>query len=213
MALNNCDKQMLFLLTYRLSSLLPSHSLLTTTTLAFCSLILVTTTFAFCSLVLATATFSLCVFSLTISTLAFCSLSLAAPALAFLHKALHTLHVGLTFGLVDHAIIILVDLVKHGFMSLHEFFPGDNSITIGIHAGHTALAFLALAATAFTFCQQHVAGGKRLHAKRVLIYPSSVVEVSTADFGFQAVPVPAAVWLFGSGLLGLMGVVRRNRRS
>jgi len=37
--------------------------------------------------------------------------------------------------------------------------------------------------------------------------------IDTADFGFQAVPVPAAVWLFGSGLLGLIGVVRRNRRS
>ena len=36
--------------------------------------------------------------------------------------------------------------------------------------------------------------------------------VLTADFGFQAVPVPAAVWLFGSGLLGLVGVARRKQR-
>ncbi len=36
--------------------------------------------------------------------------------------------------------------------------------------------------------------------------------VFTADFGFQAVPVPAAVWLFGSGLLGLVGVARRKQR-
>mgnify|MGYP001813755129 FL=1 len=28
-----------------------------------------------------------------------------------------------------------------------------------------------------------------------------------------AVPVPAAVWLFGSGLLGLVGIARRRRRS
>jgi len=35
--------------------------------------------------------------------------------------------------------------------------------------------------------------------------------VSTADFGFQAVPVPAAAWLFGSGLLGLFGMARRER--
>lgn len=28
----------------------------------------------------------------------------------------------------------------------------------------------------------------------------------------SAVPVPAAVWLFGSGLLGLIGMARRNRR-
>ncbi|MCP4042838.1 MAG: VPLPA-CTERM sorting domain-containing protein, partial [Gammaproteobacteria bacterium] len=27
----------------------------------------------------------------------------------------------------------------------------------------------------------------------------------------SAVPVPAAVWLFGSGLIGLLGVARRKR--
>jgi hypothetical protein len=38
-------------------------------------------------------------------------------------------------------------------------------------------------------------------------------EITDADFGFKAVPVPAAIWLFGSGLLGLLGVARRNRIS
>jgi len=34
-----------------------------------------------------------------------------------------------------------------------------------------------------------------------------------SDFGGQAaIPVPAAVWLFGSGLLGLIGVARRRKR-
>jgi hypothetical protein len=33
----------------------------------------------------------------------------------------------------------------------------------------------------------------------------------TADV--SAVPVPAAAWLFGSGLLGLVGVARRKSRS
>ena len=32
-----------------------------------------------------------------------------------------------------------------------------------------------------------------------------------SNFGQAAVPVPAAVWLFGSGLLGLIGVARRKK--
>ena len=33
------------------------------------------------------------------------------------------------------------------------------------------------------------------------------------DISLTAVPVPAAVWLFGSGLLGMIGVARRNRAA
>ena len=32
-----------------------------------------------------------------------------------------------------------------------------------------------------------------------------------SDFGQAVVPVPAAVWLFGSGLLGLVGIARRKK--
>jgi len=38
--------------------------------------------------------------------------------------------------------------------------------------------------------------------------------VGTLDgFGASAVPVPAAVWLFGSGLVGLAGVARRRKSA
>ena len=32
-----------------------------------------------------------------------------------------------------------------------------------------------------------------------------------SNFGQAAVPVPAAAWLFGSGLLGLVGIARRKK--
>jgi hypothetical protein len=35
----------------------------------------------------------------------------------------------------------------------------------------------------------------------------------TVDVATPAVPIPAAAWLFGSGLLGLVGVARRKSRS
>lgn len=36
---------------------------------------------------------------------------------------------------------------------------------------------------------------------------------STTDAVINAVPVPAAVWLFGSGLIGLIGITRRKKRN
>ena len=33
------------------------------------------------------------------------------------------------------------------------------------------------------------------------------------DLQYAVVPVPAAVWLFGSGLLGLIGISRRKKES
>jgi hypothetical protein len=38
-------------------------------------------------------------------------------------------------------------------------------------------------------------------------------DVLTFTGNSAAVPIPAAVWLFGSGLLGLLGIGRRNRQS
>ena len=38
-----------------------------------------------------------------------------------------------------------------------------------------------------------------------------ILSITVDDFEVATVPVPAAVWLFGSGLLGLIGVARRKR--
>ena len=39
------------------------------------------------------------------------------------------------------------------------------------------------------------------------------IEGTIASTAPSAVPVPAAAWLFGSGLLGLVGVARRKARA
>jgi hypothetical protein len=37
--------------------------------------------------------------------------------------------------------------------------------------------------------------------------------VSVSAIELQSVPVPAAIWLFGSGLLGLIGIARRKKTA
>jgi len=37
------------------------------------------------------------------------------------------------------------------------------------------------------------------------------IRADDAPLGVSAVPVPAALWLFGSGLLGLIGMVKRKK--
>ena len=39
------------------------------------------------------------------------------------------------------------------------------------------------------------------------------VEFQVDPFTIQAVPIPAAVWLFGTGLIGLIGVARCKARA
>lgn len=37
--------------------------------------------------------------------------------------------------------------------------------------------------------------------------------IDTVSFNIQVVPIPAAVWLFGSGLIGLIAIARRRRKA
>jgi hypothetical protein len=41
----------------------------------------------------------------------------------------------------------------------------------------------------------------------------SEIIVSTSEFPPAIVPIPAAAWLFGSGLLGLIGIARRKKAA
>jgi len=48
------------------------------------------------------------------------------------------------------------------------------------------------------------------HSVTVNFASTSWAEGSSASIALETVPIPAAVWLFGSGLIGLVGVARRK---
>jgi len=43
--------------------------------------------------------------------------------------------------------------------------------------------------------------------------PDKWADITSFNVNVTPIPIPAAVWLFGSGLLGLVGVARRRRRN
>ena len=55
-------------------------------------------------------------------------------------------------------------------------------------------------------------GTSVLHINDFYLGDGDKIGVSKVElYGVSAVPIPAAVWLFGSGLLGLVGVARRKK--
>ena len=101
------------------------------------------------------------------------------------------------------------------------------SFTIDVDAGDI-LDFSFNSATAHALTPVDNASGTSLEglgimtdgnmSELVLAYNDNALGTGDGDFDdmlvraeFSAVPVPAAVWLFGSGLLGLMGIARRRK--
>jgi hypothetical protein len=54
--------------------------------------------------------------------------------------------------------------------------------------------------------------GTEVEVGGVQEWPATNQYYDNLNLGVAAIPVPAAVWLFGSGLLGLVGVARRKQR-
>jgi len=111
-------------------------------------------------------------------------------------------------GLVDHTLdtagtdplgSILFD---NGSNFGYQFDNLDGAITGFLAAGQTVFAKTQLFVSLET-------GGFETGGAAVIGDP---LDLSTGAFSgsFSAVPVPAAVWLFGSGLIGLVGLARRK---
>jgi len=49
--------------------------------------------------------------------------------------------------------------------------------------------------------------------KRVEVENITTFGIGIDDLNFTPVPIPAAIWLFGSGLLGMIGIARRKKAA
>ncbi len=82
-------------------------------------------------------------------------------------------------------------------------YPGDPIIALGIDLS----TFSGLSGSAFNSIRLMVGNGYCDDSAG----PCSAVPSFVGTYNTAVVPVPAAVWLFGSGLVGLAGVIRRRR--
>lgn len=95
-----------------------------------------------------------------------------------------------------------------------DTISGDGSIaTSGIFTGSELIAFIG--SGYLSNIDIHLLAGLETFTFDNIDNPEVFIEADfagdiTIDYEYSVVPVPAAVWLFGSGLLALFGLVKRN---
>jgi len=122
-----------------------------------------------------------------------------------------------TFG---GEVIASGDLVTGRFTSAQVLGTDTTLVVsgIGIDEKHQGLVEWYGLGPLFEFAQTEISLGNVEYYPCNGITPATpsdcggfTATVTNADFDNMAVPVPAAVWLFGSGLLGLVGIARRRK--
>jgi hypothetical protein len=65
---------------------------------------------------------------------------------------------------------------------------------------------------AWMFFDNPVLAGQSIDITKVIVVPRiGITQFAIAEY--PTIPVPAAVWLFGSGLIGLIGIARRRKTA
>ena len=90
--------------------------------------------------------------------------------------------------------------------------PGSGSVrfTAGEYVTYWITSTEAITAQSFNFLSAE-GGGEGTYLAASHFISTGPDGLESAWVGASAIPVPAAVWLFGSGLIGLAGVARRRR--
>ncbi len=107
----------------------------------------------------------------------------------------------------------LFDLLSFDFASLFKFVPAS---------GTEVLDVIATAPGGVTVSQrfnydnigdefQIAMLGSQFSGLQSVLFSSQFIFPAYDNIEVSAVPIPAAVWLFGSGLLGLVGIARRKK--
>jgi hypothetical protein len=102
---------------------------------------------------------------------------------------------------------------------LFDFPPPPGSGGSKFEAGETVVYTItstqAITASSFNFLSAE-GGGEGTYLAASKFNATGPLQDGSAwvgDGGFPPVPVPATVWLFGSGLIGLVGIARRKKKS
>lgn len=116
-------------------------------------------------------------------------------------------------GDVDGTVDFLTPAGTGSTLSLDTFTPVTNFFTVGgwtLNLG--TLTIVDQTAATLNLAGMGTLTGNGFDATDVnwSFSSSSVTSYSMTVSSVSPVPVPAAVWLFGSGLLGLVGIARRK---
>lgn len=118
------------------------------------------------------------------------------------------------FGGGNNGVFTGVDAFQSGGGGLYDIlfdFPTDAASTfdVGERVVYTITSPDAITAGSFNFLSTF-GGGAGNHLAATKWQSTGPSGLDSAWVGASAIPVPAAVWLFGSGLIGLVGVARRK---
>lgn len=117
-------------------------------------------------------------------------------------------------SLVDSIVSIDLNIGGYQYATNEIIFERFGATRVVFGVGSNASGFTS-GTDDFIFIWDFVSQGPNEYGD-TLAYTSSSVSpdswwVSTVDYTVSTVPIPAAVWLFGSGLLGLIGLAKHKK--